>query len=109
MVDPKILEKRGSTQARLKEILTATATDCENPKLTKAEKERKQRNVDLRNKIEERIQNRLWESIEFGLKNYHLYSAVDLAWDSTPINKAVFPMILYAQGKLDLGKCATSL
>lgn len=108
MVDPKILDKRGSNTARLKEIFTAIMPENFN-ELKEEEQERKQRDVDLRKKLEERIQQRLWESIQTNLRTYQLLSAVDLAWDSNPISKATVPLMLYAQGKLNLGECAQSL
>lgn len=108
MVDLKVLEKRNSTQARLKEICTATVPPNYH-ELTEEQQKQNDRDMALRKQIEDRIQFRLWESIQFNLKNYQLFSAVDLAWDSTPINKAVYPLMLYAQGKLKLGDCADSL
>jgi hypothetical protein len=108
MVDLKVLEKRNSTQQRLKEICTAMQPANYND-LEKEQQEKIDRDIEWRKKIEDRIQYRLWESIQFNLKNFQLFSAVDLAWDSTPINKAVFPLMLYAQGKFDMGQCASSL
>lgn len=108
MVDPRVLKMRNSTTARLKEIFTAVLPE-NFASLPEPDKEKRQKDVDLREKLEERIQQRLWSAIQINLKNYQIFSAVDLAWDSTPINKAAYPLQLYAQGKLRLQDCAKEL
>lgn len=108
MIDPRVLERYKSTTARLKEVFTATVP--ENYKdLTDEEKKKNDKDIANRKKIEELVRDRLYESISFGLQNHQIYSAVDLAWDSTPINKSTIPLTLYATGKLDMGQCASSL
>ena len=108
MIDYKCLRRYNTTDERLKELLTATCP--ENIKdLPQDQQDRINRDVEMRKKIEERIQGRLQDSITFNLTNYQMLSAVDLAWDSQPVNKSTVPMMLYAQGKLDMGRCATSL
>jgi len=49
------------------------------------------------------------ESVDFACRNSRHYQAVDLAWDSTPILKQNIPLLLYAQGKIDLKRCSQYL
>lgn len=108
MVDPDILAQEGTTKDRLREIFTCNPpgqTDV----LTEQERKRKQKDYEIRQAFEDEIGRCLSENVQFALRNYQLYSAIDLAWDAPPINKNTYPMILYAQGKLDLGQCAKQL
>lgn len=98
----------GSTQERLREVFTSAPPGASEV-LTEEGRQKKQRDFDTRQYFEDEISRCLSENVQFALKNYQLYSAVDLAWDASPVNKNTFPMILYAQGKLDLGQCAKSL
>lgn len=54
----------------------------------------------LRIKLEDRLSDKIETCISQGLGNYKLMSAVDLAWDSSPINDYNLPLIMYAQGRL---------
>lgn len=108
MIDPAILEAVGTTKARMREVFTSVQPANYN-ELSQEEKDKNDRDIKTRKYFEELIGDRLMNHINFSLKNHPLYSAVDLAWDSSPINKCVYPLMLYAQGKLDLGQCATSL
>lgn len=111
MVDLDVLDQMGSTQERLKQIFTAT------PKSTPAEREMLQEEVmkridgdcKLRDAFESDINKRFSEQVNYSLRNCQMYGAVDLAWDAPPINKATYPLLLYAQGRLDLGKCQKAL
>ena len=38
-----------------------------------------------------------------------MYHSVDLAWDTSPINKGTIPLLLYAQDKLDMKTCSEQL
>lgn len=117
MVNLKILESFGSTNARLREVLTATG-DKEPPRKgeTSAEKrERLKRNnraeqdVIHKNKFVSMVQSRILGGIEYSLKNHRPYAAVDLAWDSIVLNKINMPLLLYAQGKIDVQRAASLL
>ncbi len=108
MIDFELLTQVGTTNNRLREICTVTTPADINDR-TDEEQEKNKRDMAFRKELEKLIGDRLAEQIQFNLSNYSIYSAVDLAWDSTPINKASVPLMLYAQGKLDMGKCATSL
>lgn len=107
-VDFDILDSVGTTHERLKEICTAVPF-AEGQQVTDEERERKDEDIKIRKKLEKMIGDRLMENIEFSMQNHYLYSAVDLAWDSTPINKATYPMMLYAQGRMDLTSCLNQL
>lgn len=109
MRDPEILKACGSTTERLKEVFTAVPYEKGDLTLTRDQKIRINKNVKLRKYWEERIQNRLTSHIDFALKNEMLYGAVDLAWDSSPINKEIYSLMLYAQGKINLQACAADL
>lgn len=67
------------------------------------------RDIETRQKLENELQDRINECISFGLANYTIYSAADLAWDSAPINKQIYPLMLYAQGKISVEGCAKEL
>jgi hypothetical protein len=84
MVDLKTARKLGLTNGRLKEFFLATEGD----------------DFDNAKKIRELARFRIQERITSALDNFHFYSAVDLAWDSSPINKQQIPLMLYAQGRI---------
>lgn len=117
MIDLAILKAFGSTQQRLKEVFTAVATDetkpaRENADQAAARKKRiRQRSTDIdnRNKLERVIQSRVEEGLSNSLRNWRIYSAVDLAWDSSIIVRDALPLLLYAQGKIDVGRAADML
>lgn len=108
MIDYDILDECGTTPERLREIFTAEAPD---PKVTykPGEKKRIKKDVERRRKLEDLICSRLMDGITFSLRNSKHYQAVDLAWDSTPINPFNVPLMMYAQGRIDLGRCTQAL
>tara|TARA_Y100000004_G_scaffold196480_1_gene266619 strand:+ start:363 stop:2684 length:2322 start_codon:yes stop_codon:yes gene_type:complete len=108
MVDFDILKQVGTTNERLREVLTATKPD-KPTKLSKEEQENLDRDIKNRQRIEKLINSRLREHIVFTLRNHHIYSAVDLAWDSAPINKQTVPLVMYAQKRLSLDSCVSEL
>ena len=94
-LDFDILKKFGTTNARLREVLTCTDEDCDD--------------FDHRKKFEDRFSDRILSGIRLSLSHYHLYAAADLAWDSTPIVRENIPLMLYAQKKIDLSRCGAEL
>ncbi len=68
-----------------------------------------EKDVALRKKFETRIASWLSEHVIYTLRNHRHYGSVDLAWDSTPINKHILPLMLYAQGRVDIAACAKAL
>ena len=107
MIDLEILESVGTTNERLKEIFTAVLPPKDS--VSEEEYKKKEADVKLRSFWQDRIQARLSDHMTASLTNQQIYSAVDLAWDSRPINKQIYPLMLYAQGLLDVGACAKSL
>ena len=95
MVHPDILEKTGTTQARLREVFCCKKGDSKNWKI-------KERLTDL-------VRSRVHEGIYHSCKNHSLYLSVDLAWDSLPINKFTIPLLQYAQGKINIQQCEQKL
>ena len=57
---------------------------------------------DLRQFFEQRIWMRLQEAWQRTFDSYRLYAAVDIAMDSTPINQYNWPLMMLAQGHIDL-------
>lgn len=96
MVSRKLLEATGCTDARLREIFTAEA-DASTP------------NGKIRKSFEDRIRSRTLEGMQACLKNAHRWQAVDVGWDSTPVQPQTIPLLLYAQGKIKLDDCVTEL
>lgn len=94
MIDFDILKHFGTTNDKLKEVLTAPAGDalCTH-----------------RKKLEDRIESRVFEGVSFNLRSYQMYAASDLAWDGHVITKEVIPLMQYAQGKIDVRSCAGQL
>lgn len=104
----EVLKKCGTTDERLRQIFTASPNqikddcDCET-------KERNQKDCKVRRELEDIIASRIDESILRCLKSSHMIAAVDLAWDSSIINKKTIPLVMYAQGRIDQQKCASAL
>ena len=117
-VDPKVLEKFGTTNERLREFFTAEPFTARKQasmrkKLAPAEYDKaikaNEKDCDRRQKFEDQLNAWLEEHILFSLKNYHRYAAIDLAWDSCPINKRILPLMMYAQGRIDSSAAEKSL
>jgi hypothetical protein len=107
MIDYDLLEQAGTTNDRIRQILTATLGDPS--KDTPEELDRKSKDVDTRERIEKFIESRLQEHLVSALRSYRLYSAVDLAWDSAPIHQHMIPLLLYAQGRIKMESVKTEL
>jgi hypothetical protein len=95
MHHPKILNKFGLTDARLREIFTCTDKESDTGK--------------IRVKFEDRIRSRVNEGVRVCAENAALFQAVDLAWDAPPIQKETIPLLLWAQGKIKREALVTSL
>jgi hypothetical protein len=119
MIDLKILEAFGTTDARLKEIFTTVPDDeADRPRKGESKEEktkrlersrRSKRDLDIRNKFEKKLMSRIEEGIINSLKHWRMYAAVDLAFDSSVINKATIPLLMFAQGKINVERCAQVL
>jgi hypothetical protein len=95
MIDDQILNDYGSNTEAIRAVFT-----CEDPKDAK---------YTTRKAIEKRLSSRLFNGWTNSLANSHLYSAADLAWDAAPIVKENIPLLLYAQKKIQIDRCATEL
>ena len=117
MVNLKILKSFGSTTERFREVLTSTGEE-ENPQKGESKEEKserlkrntqRKRDLQFRKKFENLLQSRIINGIEYSLKNHRPYAAVDLAWDSIVLSKINMPLLLYAQGKIDVQRAANLL
>lgn len=91
MVDLKILKARGIDVQSLRKIFTARPNEDGSPNPL----------CDTRKKIEDLLQARIQEGVRWGLKISPMYEAVDIAWDSQPIQTDTIPLLLLAMGKID--------
>ena len=109
MIDQDILTECGTTNERMREIFSAvmpekSKLDKMKPEVQKAIKA----DVETRKKFEEQISSWIQEQVSLSLKNHNFYSAVDMAWDSV-LNKYHIPLIMYAQGRIDVTAAANVL
>lgn len=111
MVDFDVLKDHGTTNERLRELFTAQLPGKQEDlaKLSDDEKKKIKEDVKRREKIEDLIGSRIQENITFALRNHKFYTAVDLAWDSSPINSRVIPLIMYAQNRIGVDNCIDEL
>lgn len=104
-IDFDILEEYGTTDARLREFFTAVEpTPKQRAKMTPEQLRVRERDIKARANFEKWISGLLQEHIVFSLSNHSKYAAVDMAWDSFPVNNVVVPLMQYAQGRVDLAK-----
>lgn len=109
-LDYTILKRVGTTDERLREIFTADparideSLPADDPSRVKIETDYR-----VRKKYEELFMSRVQEAITDSMKNYHLDSAADLAWDATTITGDRIPLMMYAQRRLSVAECANTL
>lgn len=103
-----ILKASGSTNDRLREVLTAQLPD---ELLDSESEEYKAQDKDYKNRgrLEKSISSKIYEGMAIGLKHSSKYAAVDLAYDTDIITRERYPLTLYAKGKIDVQRCATML
>ena len=95
MVDLEILREKGVTPERLRDIFTCA--------------DRTSKDGQIREKFEKMLTARVEEGLKQCARHSAIYQAVDMAWDSTPIQKETVPLLLYAQGKIDLPRFVSQL
>lgn len=95
MIDYKILNEYGTTNAALRKIFTA--------------KDGRTRYGRAKKMLVDAIASHIQEGISWNLKNSHFYGAADLMWDSTPILPENIPLILFAQKKLNVKETINQL
>ena len=93
MIQRKVLKHTGCTTERLRQIFTATEG----------------KDAATRKRFEDRIMSRIAEGVKACAKNAAIWQAVDIAWDSTPIQKETIPLLLWAQGKITKGTLVDAL
>lgn len=109
MIDFSILRECGTTNERLREFFTATAAQADKEGLSEEQKKAILEDVKKCKEFQLMLGSWIQEHVIYSLTNAHLYSAVDMAWDSSPINKRTMPLMLYAQGSIDLDAAKTAL
>lgn len=131
MVDIQVLRSKGLDNKRLKEIFTSKDKDGFTPMQAGSSPRRRfargdlasannqfsqllnlsdnPSDFELRQFFEERIMMRLDEAWDRSFESYRLYSAVDIAMDAAPINQFNWPLMLLAQGHIDLQQCYTQV
>lgn len=95
MVDPQILKQFGSDNAQIRKLFT-----CEDPKCPEHAH---------RMAFEKKLSARMFSGWTASLQNSHLYAAADIAWDAAPIVRENIPLMLYAQKKIKIERCAEEL
>jgi len=93
MIHHKVLKKTGTTPERIREFFTATSGED----FVKAQK--------IRKRVSSRWQDGFFDCV----KNARLYQAVDIAYEGTPIQKQTIPLMLWAQGKINMEALSTAL
>lgn len=102
MVDPKVLEKYGSTKEAIRRLFTCKPPG---PEVKDPEERKKQESLlKHRERFERLLASRIDHAVAANFRNYHFYAAADLAWDSHAITKMTVPLMQYAQGKLKFTK-----
>jgi len=113
MISPKILERFGCTRSRLREIFEKVPREM--PTGRNATEEEKQKYRDyladekVRIAMEAEISANFQESVAWGLKNYQFFAAADVAWDTPSVTKEMIPLLLFAQGKINIQACSNQL
>ena len=115
MIDFDILKECGTTKERLRQFFTAKMPTPAREAILKASKDGRKElrgiklDVERRKDFEDMIGSWVQENIAYSLKNHAMFSAVDMAWDSSPINKFNIPLMQYAQGRIDVTQAEKAL
>jgi hypothetical protein len=101
----KILDEKGCSQRRLREIFTAPVAPETPAQVSMDHVEPPKRDTSpsgIRTRFQSRIRSRLLDGIGNNCRVNRPMQAVDLAWDSPPIQKETIPLMLWAQGKITI-------
>lgn len=118
MIDYKILAAFGTTNERLKEVFTAVPDPDLAPRRGESKQEkqvrlqRKRKNaadLNVRERFRRKIQTRVEEGIVTSLRNWRKYASVDMAWDTNVISSMTLPLMMYAQGKINVERASNML
>lgn len=108
MVDPKVLAKFNCTPDSLREIFTAQMSGETPAQVTMdaneppPETKRPKTKGEIRRAWEYKIRSRLYDGIGANLRAARPNQAVDMAWDSPPIQRHTIPLLMWAQGKIKI-------
>lgn len=108
MINFSALKKFNTTDERLKEIFSITESDIKNADKPEV-REQMVKDRKAAKWLSEVMWGRVLEGAEVMLKNHSLYTAVDLAWDTHPITHSTVPLMLFAQGRIDIETTAKQL
>ena len=120
------MAKFGCTPERLREIFTSRALGSADTVITTAgtrpspedqvaaaqgvvSPTDKKSNEAIRRRFEERLRARVLSGVGTCRNNSKAIKAVDMAWDAPPIQKETIPLMLWAQGKLNMEQLHSSL
>lgn len=109
---PKVLEMHGATASRLREIYTSKQPEALKENATDEDKKAHEcacKNYEIRKRHESRGWSRILAGIEENARHSRVWQAVDMAMDAAPIQKETFPLLLWAQGKIQVERLATML
>ena len=108
----------GTDNDCLHRIFTAQWDHEQKPKRNETKDEKQERikfnrqlakDVHTREVFQKLFQSRLYESIYLNLRSSAMYSAADLMWDTPVITQEVLPLLMYAQGKIDVDAAKVAL
>ena len=107
MVSPAVLKKYNCTPERLRAIFTApsagaTPNTVDAPGVGDENRKKPLTAGEIRGRFEARIRSRLLDGVQNNLKAARPYQAVDLCWDAPPIQNETIPLMLFAQGKINV-------
>lgn len=110
MIDLEVLAQYGTTNAALRSLFVVEAmTPEEARKATREEREANEKKLKFKEQLEKQIEGVLNEAILYSVRNYTYYGVMDITWDTSAISKQTLPLLLYAQGKLDMSSCTSAL
>lgn len=88
MIHRKVLDHKGCTADRLRAIFTC--------------KDETHADFAIKKRFQNRIKSRLPDGVTRCAKRSQIWRAVDIAWDSTPIQPQTIPLLLWAQKKIKM-------
>ena len=113
MIDFEVLRAFGTTDENLQSVFKAKPMEVDQQTSARAlnadkhkEWERKRR---VKAAVEERIRSRVRAGVDYSFSNYRLFATADAMMDSDAITKYRLPLMLYAQGKVNLTQCSQQL
>lgn len=113
MIDFEVLKAMGTTDTNLRGIFKTQPLTKEqelaSERLNKDKYIEWSRRWRAKCATESRIRDRVRAGVQYSLHNYRLYATADAMMDSELITKYRLPLMLYAQGKINITACAQQL